>query len=541
MLISIVIVGVSIITMNNVINQVKLSDIDYKIEENELLKASEEIERNVDYYIENERLLFEKNISNELFYLVSYMEVKYGQTISNLSSFLHYPNVEDILIFEDGKITDLNPYKVILENMGQDEMNYMSTTLSNNLNLSEEGEYYYYWPSINDSYKLDRKVVYFKDSGHGYTVGIIFNTDEYQSIISSEVKNWLQSVYSDEILIYDYSKGSVTNRGIIKDFNIKRATQSNTKKDGSFFYEQDGSTMRIIYLSNLEEIDVIIGSQIEIKDYSSIIVSTFNDPKVILTIAIGVLLIIIIKVMEYFWINQAIGVHYFDKRFIYETLEFYSDGVAVVDNNYLVEDCNDRFRSILGLDVFIKNNYNLKKMIPEFKFSKDAYDLIFMNKKTEYVDGNVIVKKIGTKYLVKIIKNNPNQIGFYLEFKEFSDTVEQRIQEKEVYIENILFAMISIENAIKLDCLMTRLKNYFNGQGIVVLLSEIGVDDRIIYVEGVKKKIFDNTLDNIFDDDIFASVKKKYYSSIEITHDSFPINMEYIMEELDFKLYEKRK
>ena len=110
-LISIVIVAVSIITMNNVINQVRLSDIDYKIEENELLKSSEEIERNVDYYIENERLLFEKNISNELFYLVSYMEVKYGQTISNLSSFLHYPNVEDILFFEDGKITDLNPHK----------------------------------------------------------------------------------------------------------------------------------------------------------------------------------------------------------------------------------------------------------------------------------------------------------------------------------------------------------------------------------------------------------------------------------------------
>jgi hypothetical protein len=541
LIISLVIVGVSLIAFNNVINEVQLSESDYNLEESQLAIASDEIKRNVDYYIENEKALFERNIRNELFYLLSYMEIEYGQDIGNLNSFLHYKEVEDILFMDGDNFTDHNPEAQLFEEMDDDEKNYMLLTLRNNISIRSDGSFYYYWPSKEDDIELDRKVVYFKSSENGYTMAISFKTQEYSEIIRWEVRNWLESVYTDEVLIYDIESKEILNDGIIENFNIKRVIDTSEFYDQKFIYEQDGTQTRIIYLSEVEDMSIVFANELVIKDYSNVIIMTLGNKKVVTTIAIGVILIIIIKLLEYAWIKRVVDLQYFDKRFIYETLEFCSDGVAVLDQRFVIEDCNEKFKAILGLDVFIKDNYNLKKMIPSFKFIKEPYDLIFMNKKSEFINGSIIVKKIESKYIVKITRTKDDQLIQYMDFREFRETVIRRTQEQDVYVENNLFAMISIENGIQLDHLMNKLRTYFNSQGLITLVTSISQSERVCYIEGIDKLIFDNSLENLIDNGGFSRSNNINYSSLLIKKNDFPINMDFIMEELDFKLYEIKK
>lgn len=541
LLISIVIVGVSLTAFNNVINEVKLSDADYNAEEHQLMLAADEIHRNVDYYIENERALFERNLKNELFYLLSYREVKYGESLSNLSSFLHYKEVEDILFVEGDQTTDHNPLNCFFEEMEPDERQYMLSTLKNNVTLRQEGNFYYYWPSRDDRYNLERKVVYYKTSEQEYTMAVAFKTRDYNEIIRQDVIGWLESVYADEVLIYDIQEDLVINDGLIENFNLSRAVESSEEMEERFIYEQDGMRTRIILVTTMQDLDLAFAHQLEVTDYSNVIIMTLSDRKVILTIALGITLIILLKLLEYAWIKRVIDQQFFDKRFIYETLEFCRDGVAVLDSRFVIEDCNDRFKTLLGLDVLIKDNYNLKKMIPEFKFIKESYNLVFMNKKSEYIDGDVIVKKIGEKYIVKIARRDSDSLIKYMDFKTFSETVVQRMSDRESFVENTLFAMISVENGIRIDFLMGRLRSYFNSQGLITLMGQIGPDERVIYVEGLKKTVFDNTFDNMVASGDFTQVDRIHYASIQMSRNQCPLDMDYIMEELDYRLYENKK
>ncbi|MBN2259754.1 MAG: hypothetical protein JW702_04380 [Clostridiales bacterium] len=539
-LISLVIVIVSVIVFDSVVSQIELSDQDYALEESQLMKISEEINRNVDYYIENEKSLFERNVNNELFYLVSYIEVKYKEEEKNLNSFLHYKELEDIMMIEGDQIFDFNPEKYFAEDMESDEISYLIATLSNNIGIKNEGSFYYYWPKKNSSYKLDRKVVYYHDSGKGYVMTILFETEAYNEIIKKQVKEWLESVYSDEVLIYDLESGAIINNDIIDNFNITRVSPESIS-ESSFYYEQNGSTTRIINLSRVSDLDVIIGNQILVTDYGGVIKKTLSNGKVLWTIIFGISLIIIIKLLEYYFINRIVESKYFDKRFVYETLEFCDDGVAVIDGNYVIEDCNDKFKGLLGLDVFIKDTYNLKKMIPEFIINKSQYNLLFMNKKSVYIDGDVIIKRIENKYIVKIKKNEYQDSLSSLSFKEFKDAVMKRFSDVEGFIENRLFVMTTIENGIKIDYLVNKIKNHFSIQGVIAIAGHIGNEERIIYLEGVSEEIFDNTFENILNSGVFDQCKNSHYSCVLVKKNEKQLDINYIMEELDFKLYEKKK
>ena len=425
--------------------------------------------------------------------------------------------------------------------MDNDEKNYMLSTLRNNIGISCEGSFYYYLPSGKDDFELQRKVVYYKSSNNGYAMAISFKTRDYSDIIRNELIEWFVSVYSDEVMIYDMESKEALNEGIVENFNIKRVVDTTDFYDQKFIYEQNGTQTRIICLSMIDDFSIAFADEYLMKDYSNVIIMTLGDRKVVTTIIIGIALIVIIKILEYAWIKRVIELRYFDKRFIYETLEFCTDAVAVLDQKFVIEDCNDRFKTLIGLDVFIKDNYNLKKMIPAFKFVKESYNIVFMNKKSEFINGDVIVKKIENKYIVKISKTDDANLIQYMDFKEFIEAVTRRSEEQDVYIENNLFAMISIENGVQLDYLMNKIRAYFNAQGLITLVTSISQSERVCYIEGVNKDIFDNSLENIIENGGFSKADRIHYSSLLIKRDELPINMDYIMEELDYRLYEIKK
>lgn len=529
LLMATVIIVIALIVISDIFQQIELTNQDYILEEVELTSISEEIKQNADYYYKSEVSRFERDVKRELLYLVNSNE-----STGDLSKFLHYRDIEDILLISDDGVKDLNPRKYFAEKMDIDEINYITSTLDNNLKIKDEGSFYYYWPEMNNNNKLIRKIVYYRDSGTGAVMTILFDTEDFNSIIIKQTKEWVENIYENKVLIYDLGTGKVVNNNIIENFNISRINMP-TVQGGIFYREQNGSTIRIIHLSKLDNLDMVIASQITVTDYSSIFYNLLAEKKVTVSIIVGVGLIILIKIFEYFYIAKAINHNYFDKRLIYETLEYCTDGVAILNDSYLIEDCNEKFKEILGLDVFIKNTYYLKKIIPEFKFTRSSYNLNFMNKNGEYIDGNTIVKKIENKYIVKVKENNPLKPFNSLSFSEFEDVVSECFNDVEKYVGDRIFAMVVVDSDVKIDYLINKLKSYFSKQGITIIVGYIGSEERIVYLEGVSEETFENVIDNIINQN-----QKIFYSLIPINKDDFQLNINYLMEELDYKLYEKR-
>ncbi|MCK5763452.1 MAG: hypothetical protein KAH05_04975 [Clostridiales bacterium] len=95
--------------------------------------------------------------------------------------------------------------------------------------------------------------------------------------------------------------------------------------------------------------------------------------------------------------------------------------------------------------------------------------------------------------------------------------------------------MVVVDSDVKIDYLINKLNYYFSNQGITIIVGYIGSEERIVYLEGVSEETFENVIDNIINQN-----QKIFYSLIPINKDGFQLNINYLMEELDYRLYEKR-
>jgi hypothetical protein len=75
----------------------------------------------------------------------------------------------------------------------------------------------------------------------------------------------------------------------------------------------------------------------------------------------------------------------------------------------------------------------------------------------------------------------------------------------------------------------------------VNLICRIDENVRLVYIEGVEKKIFDNTIDNIIESSAFSKANRIVYASLNVAQEDCPVQIDELLGELDFALYNNTK
>ena len=270
----------------------------------------------------------------------------------------------------------------------------------------QEGFISYYWPKMENPGKPIRKQTYYRYyKDLDLIIGTGMYLDDSNEFIKSEVRNRLQELkrFNADFFIYDPDGTPEigSNVEIDKNFpSIKQALES--FGETTYYLPSKNGNSPIAYLKKIEEYGWYIITTSGVSHINSQIDTYESESKLYLTNKIISILIVLLFLGLFVVFMDDHILKYFvnDKphsEIVYGyILDGMEKGIVVVDRNFVIETCNEKGREILGLKMFLKKRYNLKKNIENIEFAQKQFVYEKSGKRyivdTQLIDSRMIVE-----------------------------------------------------------------------------------------------------------------------------------------------------